>query len=74
MAGTGSYQFHQIGLGNSAATHFVMDDGTDFEVGPGDVFDIPPGHDNWGTSHEPVVSIVWGGWRGWGNPPTGTAS
>jgi class 3 adenylate cyclase len=70
-AGTDSCQYHHVGLGISGAAHFVMDDGTEFDVGPGDVFDIPPGHDNWVTSHEPAVSIVWGGWRGWGKPPDG---
>jgi class 3 adenylate cyclase len=71
LAGTDSCQFHHIGLGVSGAAHFVMDDGTEFDVRPGDVFDIPPGHDNWVTSQEPAVSILWGGWRGWGKPPDG---
>ena len=70
-AGTDSCQFHHIGVGISGAAHFVMDDGTAFDVRPGDVFDIPPGHDNWVTSDEPAVSIIWGGWRGWGKPPVG---
>src|ERR687889_144283 len=69
--GSASCQFHHIGLGISGAARFRMDDGTEFDVRPGDVFDIPPGHDNWVTSEEPAVSIVWGGWRGWGKPPDG---
>jgi class 3 adenylate cyclase len=48
-----------------------MDDGTEFDVRAGDVFDIPPGHDNWVTGDVPAVSIVWGGWRGFGKPPVG---
>jgi class 3 adenylate cyclase len=71
LAGTDSCQFHHTGLGISGAAHFVMDDGTEFDIRPGDVFDIPPGHDNWVTSDEPAVSILWGGWRGWGKPPEG---
>lgn len=70
-AGTDSCQFHHIGVGISGSAHFVMDDGTEFDIGPGDVFDIPPGHDNWVTSDEPAVSIMWGGWRGWGKRPVG---
>ena len=35
------------------------------------MFDIPPGHDVWVVGDEPAVSIVWGGWRGWGKPPVG---
>jgi class 3 adenylate cyclase len=70
-AGTDSCQFHHIGVGISGSAHFVMDDGTEFDVEPGDVFDIPAGHDNWVTSDEPAVSIIWGGWRGWGKVPVG---
>jgi class 3 adenylate cyclase len=48
-----------------------MDDGTEFAVTPGDVFDVPPGHDNWVVGDQPMVAIIWGGWRGWGKPPVG---
>ena len=48
-----------------------MDDGTEMAILPGDVFDIPPGHDQWITSDEPAVSIIWGGWRGFGKTPVG---
>jgi class 3 adenylate cyclase len=48
-----------------------MDDGTEFEVRPGDIFDVPPGHDNWVIGDEPLVVIMWGGWRGWGKQPIG---
>jgi class 3 adenylate cyclase/mannose-6-phosphate isomerase-like protein (cupin superfamily) len=71
MVGTDSCQFHHIGVGISGAARFLMDDGTELDVRPGDVFDIPPGHDNWVTSDEPAVAIIWGGWRGWGKPPDG---
>jgi class 3 adenylate cyclase len=71
VAGTTSCQFHHVGIALSGAMSGRMDDGTEFTVGPGDVFDIPPGHDNWITGDEPMVAIVWGGWRGWGKPPVG---
>ena len=70
-AGTESCQFHHTGIVISGVSHFAMDDGTEFDVRAGDVFDIPPGHDNWVTGDEPAVAIVWGGWRGWGKPPVG---
>ena len=66
-----SCQFHHIGLGISGASRFRMDDGTEFDVRAGDVFDIPPGHDTWVLGDEPAVSFIWGGWRGWGKPPVG---
>ena len=71
VAGTASCQFHHVGVALSGAMDGRMDDGTTFQVGSGDVFDIPPGHDNWVVGDEPMVSIVWGGWRGWGKPPVG---
>lgn len=70
-AGTASCQFHHVGLGISGASRFRMDDGTEFDVRAGDVFDIPPGHDTWVMGDEPAVSFIWGGWRGWGKPPVG---
>jgi hypothetical protein len=49
------------------AAHFIymlsgvlrtrMDDGTEFEVGPGAVGLIPPGHDGWVVGTEPVVFV-----------------
>jgi class 3 adenylate cyclase len=70
-AGTDSCQFHHTGVAISGASTFRMDDGTEVVVSAGDVFDIPPGHDNWVTGDEPAVAIVWGGWRGFGKPPFG---
>ena len=70
-AGTTSCQFHHVGLALSGAMDGRMDDGTEFEVRPGDIFDIPPGHDNWVVGDEPLVAVLWGGWRGWGKPPVG---
>lgn len=71
IAGTESCQFHHVGVGISGAAMIRMDDGTEIEIGPGDVFDIPPGHDQWVIGDEPAVSIIWGGWRGFGKPAVG---
>jgi class 3 adenylate cyclase len=70
-AGTTSCQFHHVGLALSGAMDGRMDDGTEFEVRPEDIFDVPPGHDNWVVGDEPLVAVLWGGWRGWGKPPVG---
>lgn len=32
-----------------------MEDGTEFEMGPGDAAIIPPGHDGWVVGDEPVI-------------------
>jgi len=71
IAGTESCQFHHIGVGISGAAMIRMDDGTEVLIKAGDVFDIPPGHDQWVVGDEPAVSIIWGGWRGWGKQPVG---
>jgi len=71
IAGTESCQFHHVGVGISGRGIVRMDDGTEMLISPGDVFDIPPGHDQWVVGDEPVVAIVWGGWRGFGKPQVG---
>jgi len=71
IAGTASCQFHHIGVGISGAAMILMDDGSELLVQAGDVFDIPPGHDQWVVGDQPAVSIIWGGWRGWGKQPAG---
>jgi hypothetical protein len=38
-----------------------MDDGTEFEAGPGDVTCLPSGHDAWVVGNEPVVVVDWHG-------------
>lgn len=34
-----------------------MDDGTELELSPGDLFSVPPGHDSWVLGDEPYVSL-----------------
>ncbi len=37
--------------------HVEMDDGESAEFGPGDVMNVPPGHDVWVVGDEPVVVV-----------------
>jgi hypothetical protein len=37
--------------------HVRMDDGTELDLGPGDVVAIGPGHDAWVIRDEPVVQV-----------------
>ncbi len=57
LVGTDSCQATHIGYGLSGRIHVVMDDGTEFESGPGEASVIPPGHDAWVIGDEPCVSI-----------------
>ena len=52
-----------VGVVLSGGFKVVMRDGTAKEFGPGDVFEIPPGHDGFNTGDEPCVQIEWSGLR-----------
>ena len=45
----------------SGRLHVLMMDGTEFEVGPGEVARVESGHDGWVVGDEPVVLIDWAG-------------
>lgn len=46
------FQYHESGV-----LHIKMDDGTEMDVGPGEVSWVPPGHDAWVVGVEPVTVI-----------------
>jgi len=57
-AGTENCQVHHVIYAVSGHMKAVMvDDGTEIDIGPGDVADIPPGHDAWVVGDEPAVGI-----------------
>ncbi len=45
----------------SGLFHVLMRDGTQVEVGPGEISALAAGHDAWVTGEEPVVLIDWAG-------------
>ena len=45
-----------------------MDDGTEMEVGPGDVVRIPPGHDAWVVGDGPAVFVEFQGAANYAKP------
>lgn len=47
----------------SGRLHMKMKDGSEFEVGPGDIASVSPGHDAWVVSDEPLVGIEFVGAR-----------
>ena len=57
IAGTDSCQFHHLAVTLSGRGHIQMLDGSSLEIGPGDVFEVPPGHDAWVVGDEPWVSV-----------------
>lgn len=50
------FQYHVAGR-----LAILMDDGTEFVAGPGDVTSLPSGHDAWVVGNESVVVVDWFG-------------
>jgi class 3 adenylate cyclase len=72
IAGTELCEYHHIGVTVSGTLRVQMRDGTELEIGPGDVFEIPPGHDAWVVGDEPWVSVDFEAMRMYGRAePTG---
>lgn len=59
IMGTTSCRIPHTGFVLSGRWHVEMDDGTGVDVGPGDAYAIPPGHDAWVVGDEPVRTIDW---------------
>ena len=57
VAKTDSCQVHHIGFILSGTLHVAPEDGDETEIGPGEAYDIQPGHDGWVVGDEAVHSI-----------------
>jgi hypothetical protein len=73
IAGTDScmaphFQYHVQGR-----LRIRMDDGTEFEAGPGDITSLPEGHDAWVVGDENVVVVDWYGATDWAKAPASDA-
>jgi mannose-6-phosphate isomerase-like protein (cupin superfamily) len=55
--GETSCHVEHVGMVVTGRAVAAMDDGEIIEMGPGDVFYIPPGHDSWVVGDEPYVSL-----------------
>lgn len=62
-AGTESCPVHHMIFAISGQLKTVLDDGTVIEIGPGDVADIPAGHDAWVVGDDAFVGLDIGGVR-----------
>jgi class 3 adenylate cyclase len=64
-------QAHHVGAVIAGHQAVRLMDGTELEFGPGDLYDIPPGHVGWTIGDEDSVAIEWSGMRQWvGNART----
>jgi ethanolamine utilization protein EutQ (cupin superfamily) len=57
IAGTDTCEVSHTGYVISGRLHVVMDDGTEGEAGPGEMFRIAPGHDAWTVGNEACVVL-----------------
>jgi class 3 adenylate cyclase len=58
-------QIRHVGFIVSGRLGLDFPDGSSVVFGPGDVFDIPAGHDGYTVGDEPIVQIEWSGLRHW---------
>jgi mannose-6-phosphate isomerase-like protein (cupin superfamily) len=61
IVGTTSCQVHHNGYCLAGRMRVRMDDGSEAEIGPGDVFVIAPGHDAWVVGDEAFVGCDFAG-------------
>jgi class 3 adenylate cyclase len=58
-------QIRHVGFIISGQLGIDFVDGSSVVFGPGDVFEVPPGHDGYTVGDVPVVQIEWSGLRHW---------
>lgn len=57
VVGTDSCQVRHVGIAESGRMSIRHDDGTEVEIGAGQVYVIEPGHDAWVVGEEPFVGF-----------------
>lgn len=57
MAGTELCQCRHIGYVLSGRLKVRLSNGTERELAPGEVFDVPPGHDAWVVGDKPYIAV-----------------
>jgi len=55
--GRASCDVEHVGIVVSGQAAVRMDDGEERVLAPGDIFEVPPGHDSWVVGEVPYVSI-----------------
>ncbi len=57
IAGTRTCQHRHLGYTIGGYLHVRMEDGTELMIGPGDAYEIPPGHEAWVEGDQPWDSV-----------------
>lgn len=58
--GAESCQLRHFGFQEKGRLHVVSDDGKEMDIEPGDIVDIPPGHNGWVVGDEEAVFYDFG--------------
>ena len=66
ISGTESCQYHHLGYTVSGRLRVQVPDGTELEIGPHEIFEIPPGHDAWVVGDESWVGVDFEAMRTYG--------
>jgi class 3 adenylate cyclase len=69
ITGTRSCQHRHLGYAISGSLGVRMDDGTELTIGPGDAYEIPPGHDAWVIGDEPWNAVEFASAHAFGMSP-----
>jgi len=69
IVGTSSCQHRHLGYTIGGSLHVRMEDGTEVTIGPGDAYEIPPGHDAWVEGQDPWDSVEFTSGRTYGVSP-----
>lgn len=70
--GTDRCLYHHVGVVLSGALHVELADGSELDIGPNTVFEIPPGHDAWVVGDDPWVALDFAGARAYARPVIGS--
>jgi class 3 adenylate cyclase len=72
IAGTRLCEYHHQGYSFSGTAHIELEDGSSFDIGPNEAYEIPPGHDAWVVGEDAWVAIDWAGMRSFARPVVGS--
>lgn len=68
LAGTRHCEYHHMGYAIEGTMRVVLEDGTSYDIGPNEAYEIPPGHDAWVLGDVDWVSLDWAGMRSFARP------
>ena len=70
--GTERCPYHHMGLALSGVLHVELEDGSELDIGPNEVYEIPAGHEAWVVGDEAWVALDFAGARAYARPAAGT--